>query len=392
MTAVTALPLTQKALKVAGSSAFELVSDAPLPKLDEDDSVLIRVVCVAINPDDGKSADMSPTPGATSGLDFAGVVVAIRADANLDSNGSEVPLKIGDRVMGFVFGNNPNPQAHDNGAFAEYVTVSRRLLWRVPDHMSLETAASLPVGIASAGMALQYLQIPMTALQAAISRSVAPTTSDELEDALGIDVDVHVLVYGAGTCAGALAIQLFKAAGFTPIACCSSESAGRAKQLGATATFDYQSATCGRDIRDYTNDALELAIDCISESSSMSICYEAIGTAGGRYVSLDPFSARGCVRRSVRPDWICSFTQFGRPIRWAPPYNLDERPSDCRFAQEWYHLTQLLLDADLLKAPTLETRSGGLSALPEGINEVRMGLVKRRKLVYRITEDVAILG
>nr|ADN43684.1 DmbC [Beauveria bassiana] len=387
MAAVSALPLTQKALKVASPDTLHLVTDAPLPTLGQDDSVLIRVVCVAINPVDGKSAEMSPTPGATSGTDFAGIVVALRTNSEHKPDGRADTIKTGDRVMGFVFGNNPHVLG--NGAFAEYVTLPRRFLWRVPDHMSLEAAASLPVGIASVGMALHYLHISMPSLLEAMSRSIAaPSASHDHDGASDGDANVFILVYGGGTSTGAIAIQILKAAGFTPITCCSSESASRAKRLGAAATFDYQSATCGRDIREYTNDSLALAIDCLSESASMAICYEAIGSAGGRYVSLDPFPIRGCVRRSIVPDWICSFTQFGHSINWAPPYNLDERPDDYRLAEEWYHLAQKLLDAQLIEAPTLELRSGGLLRVPEGVTAVKLGQIKRRKLVYHVSEEV----
>ncbi|KAM3552782.1 hypothetical protein ARSEF4850_007225 [Beauveria asiatica] len=384
MAAISVLPLTQKALKVASPDALHLVTDAPLPTLDQDDSVLIRVVCVAINPVDGKSAEMSPTPGATSGTDFAGIVVALRSDANHRTEMAHT-IKTGDRVMGFVFGNNPHGLG--NGAFAEYVTLPRRFLWRVPDHMSLEAAASLPVGIASVGMALHYLHVSQSSLRKAVSRCIAaPSASLHHDGAADGDANVFILVYGGGTSTGAIAIQILKAAGFTPITCCSSESASRARRLGAAATFDYQAATCGRDIREYTNDSLTLAIDCLSESASMAICYEAIASAGGRYVSLDPFPIRGCVRRSIVPDWICSFTQFGQSITWAPPYNLDERPDDYCFAEEWYLLAQKLLDAELIEAPTLEIRSGGLLHVPEGVSAVKLGQIKRRKLVYHISE------
>lgn len=383
MTAIATLPLTQKALKVASSNTFQLFTDARVPSLEDDESVLVRVACVAINPVDGKSADMSPTPDATSGSDFAGIVVAFQTESNRKIVNDGEALKIGDRVMGFVFGNNPD--AHDNGAFAEYVTVPRRFLWRVPAHMSLETAASLPEGLATVGMVLHYLQLSVPDLRQAVSKSVAAVSAPHGHDrTCDSDTKRFVLVYGGGTSTGFLAIQVLKIAGFTPITCCSSESASRAKHLGAAATFDYQSPTCGRDIRELTNDSLTLAIDCRSDSASMSICYEAIGAAGGRYVSLDPFPLRGCVRRSVVPDWICAYTQFGRSIAWVPPYNLDQRPDDCRFAEEWYGLAQQLLDAGLLEGPTLERREGGLSSVPDGVSEVRMGKIKRRKLVYSI--------
>jgi aspyridone synthetase trans-acting enoyl reductase len=88
-----------------------------------------------------------------------------------------------------VFGNNPIRR--DNGAFAEYVAVPRQLVWKIPADMSFQTAATLGIGLATAGLALYNgLQLPLP-----LSAPEVPTT---------------VLVYGGGTATGALAIQLLR--------------------------------------------------------------------------------------------------------------------------------------------------------------------------------------
>jgi aspyridone synthetase trans-acting enoyl reductase len=126
----------------------------------------------------------------------------------------------------------------------------------------------------------------------------------------------------------ALAMQVLQIAGYTPITTCSPASAARAISFGAAATFDYHWSTCGAEVRDYTGDSLALTLDCISDTASMSICYEALGSAGGRDVALDAFPLRGHTRHSVIPDWVCTCTQFGHAVAWAPPYNLHARPHD----------------------------------------------------------------
>ncbi|PWY94773.1 NAD(P)-binding protein [Aspergillus sclerotioniger CBS 115572] len=314
---------------------------------------------------------MSPTVGATAGTEFSGIVAALGNNVGADSNNNNnktAPVRIGDRVVGGIFGNNP--LRHDNGAFAQYVAVPSRLVWRVPDGMDLAAAVTLPTALATVGLSLfQYMKLPM------------PQGNNNLQTP---SEGPYVLVYGGGTATGCMAIQILKWAGFRPITTCSDASKERALRLGAAATFDYHSPDCSAQIGEYTAGTLGLALDCITDSSSMALCYEALGSEGGRYVALDFFPLRCHTRRSVQPDWVCTYTQFGHPVAWAPPYNLDARPHDHRTAESWYVVSQQLLDQGRIEPLPVEERSGGLAAIGEGMKEVRSGQIQGRKLVYPI--------
>lgn len=171
---------------------------------------------------DCKSADLSPTPGATSGTDFAGIVVALGCDVDKDQ------WQLGDRVMGGQFGNNP--LRHDNGAFAEYVAITVHLVWRIPASMDFATAASLPAALATCGLAFfQYMRLPMPDVHA---------SSLQLDIEKETSGPTYVLVYGGGTATGAMALQILKLLGLTPITTCSPNSAARSLELGAVVTFD----------------------------------------------------------------------------------------------------------------------------------------------------------
>lgn len=178
---MVAIANAQRAIKIQAPGKVALQENCPIP-VPQADEVLVKVVCVALNPVDAKSADLSPTPGATSGCDFSGEVVSI---------GDKVKqsLSVGDRVSGCVFGNNPDEL--QNGAFAEYVAVPGDLLFRIPEGMSFQTAATFGVGLSTAGMALyQTLKLPLPN---------TPASSPQF-----------VLVAGGGTATGSLAIQLAK--------------------------------------------------------------------------------------------------------------------------------------------------------------------------------------
>ena len=316
MAVVHTLPPSQSALKIQGPNQVVVEASAPLPNIEPGD-VLVRVIAVSINHVDGKAADMSPQVGATSGTDFSGIIAALGSEVESDAwrkdNGMR-PVKIGDPVFGGTFGNNPL-RPH-NGAFADYVAVPNRLIWHMPQGTSFSTAATLGAALATVGLSLfNYLELPLP-----YSNSPAKPT---------------ILVYGGGTATGAMALQVLKEAGLPTITTCSASSAEQATRLGAQAWFDYKSPTCGADIREHTGDTLAYALDCITDTSSMGICYEALGSSGGRYVALDAFPVRGHTRRSVRPDFVVTPTQFGQAIRWTPPYDLEPRPHDLKCAEIW---------------------------------------------------------
>lgn len=169
-----------------------------------------------------------------------------------------------------------------------------------------------------------------------------------------------------------------------PITTCSPHNFDHVKSLGAEAAFDYHSQTCGSEIRDYCNDRLKFVMDCVANTTSMKICYEAIGPKGGRYVALDPFPLNAHTRRSVQPDWLFLFTQFGKVVNWKRPYNFDERPRDKDIAEKWYLMAEKLLrDGDITPHPH-QVELGGLHAIADGMDAVRKGRVSGYKLVYPI--------
>ncbi|GIJ91176.1 hypothetical protein Asppvi_010141 [Aspergillus pseudoviridinutans] len=345
----------QTALKITPEGRIAAVPSS-FPSL-QNDELLVRVISIALNPFDAKSAELSPTVGATLGCDFAGDVVAAGSDTN------KLNFRIGDRVCGCVFGNNPNRL--DNGAFAEYVAVSADLLFRVPENMSYNEAATLGVGLVTVGMSLYHcLKLPMEAEPAGKSP--------------------YVLVYGGSTATGTLAIQILTRSGYTPITTCSPHNFNLVKSLGAIAAFDYRSPTCGRQIRDYSSGTLCYALDCITDTRSMSVCYEAIGPSGGRYLSLDPFPIRGHTRRSVKPNWVLSLTMYNQPIPWKRPFKRDACPQDREFAKRWFQIAQKIIDAGGIRPHMSEVRVGGWNAVPEGLALLQRGEVSGKKLVYEV--------
>lgn len=241
------------------------------------------------------------------------------------------------------------------------------MLIKVPEHMSLEEAASLGTGIGTMGLALFHnLDVP--------GYPTKPT-----EDAK------TVLVYGGSTASGTLALQLLKLSGLNPITTCSPANFDLVKSYGAAETFDYRSPDCIKDIKAYTKNSLKYVLDCVSEPETMEFCYQCIGRSGGKLTTLEPppkyLDSRA---RSVKVDWVLGPALHGKAIGWPAPMERPANPELREFAKKWFTTVQELLDQGRLKTHPIKTMEGGLEGVIEGLDMLVKKQVSGQKLVYRI--------
>lgn len=181
---------TQRAIKIVAPGRIAAVDGVSIPAIGSDE-VLVGVKAIAINPFDGKSAELSPTHMATVGCDYSGIVIAVGNDMGK-------AVKVGDGVCGFVFGNNPYRQ--DNGAFAQFVAAPADLVMCIPAAMEFEAAATLGVGMATAGLVLYgELGLPMP-----MPMPIGGAAGGQSESR------GYALVSGGSTATGTLLIQMLR--------------------------------------------------------------------------------------------------------------------------------------------------------------------------------------
>lgn len=170
--------------------------------------LLIEVKAVSVNPVDYKinNANTRMLPGATLpkivGTDFAGIVIkAVDGDPR---------FKSGDRVYGStpIFFGKP-------GAMAEYLATGAGNARHIPDGMSFEEAASLPVAALTALNGLRRCHVKQ---------------------------GTRLLINGATGGVGHFAVQLARAMGAHITASCSDENKTLALQLGADEVINYKQA------------------------------------------------------------------------------------------------------------------------------------------------------
>lgn len=172
-------PATQKAIVVNNKDEVIIWDEATCPTIPPD-QVMVRVEAVGLNPSDTKMRGAFATKFGILGADLAGTVVAVGRDVT--------DVVVGDRVFGAqneMFGTTP-----ERGAFCEYAVTRGKMWMKIPDSWSTEAAASLPVGVSTAGIALKLLGLPLP------GQSLAK--------------HAHVLVYGASTATATIAMQMLK--------------------------------------------------------------------------------------------------------------------------------------------------------------------------------------
>ncbi|KAF1993190.1 GroES-like protein [Amniculicola lignicola CBS 123094] len=354
----TTLPLSHSVIVQDHHGRPRLAEDANLPVL-KPGTVMVKTIAVALNPSDNKMGTTFPTPGAIVGMDFSGVVVSIHAETTTD-------LAIGDRVCGGVHGSNPSDPT--NGAFAEYVRARPELLFRVPDHLPMEQAATLGTGIMTNIMALWHPS----------ALGLSATLETRAEKAF------PVLVYGGSTATGTLAIQLLRLSGLEPIVACSPHNFDLVQSRGATSVIDYLHPDAPDEARSRTKGRLKHAYDCIVDATSISHCYKALGRTGGRYISLEMAPKELMTRRAVCASFVLAYEGFGENVALSKGYESQGDPEKLAFAVKHFRILQRYLDKGTLKTHPVRCLDSGLAGILEGLQILKLGSISGQKLVIQL--------
>jgi len=198
----------------------------PVPAAAE---VKIRVRAASLNPIDWKIRaghlrflPMFRMPPRGIGCDFSGEVVTV--------GGGAISFHVGERVFGSL------PPFPRDGALAEYVVAVAGRITSVPDNVSDEAAAALPI---AGGTALQAL-------------------SDDAHLALG----QRVLITGAAGGVGHFATQIAKHVGAHIVGVCSAGNVEFVRGLGADEVVDY-----AHDDFTRRDDRFDVVLDAAGASS-----------------------------------------------------------------------------------------------------------------------------
>jgi len=213
------------------------------PSINEN-QVLIEMYATSVNPIDwklrqGYLKDMMPFQfPIILGWDAAGVIV---------QKGDKVEgFKLGDRVFA-------RPQTTANGTYAEYIATEENLLAKIPDNISFEEAASIPLAT-------------LTAWQC-------------LVDLGQLKSGDKVLIHAGSGGVGSMAIQIAKSLGAFVATTGSGKNEEFLLSLGADKVINYEKQSFEKELKDY-----DLVVDTMGgeiQNKSYSILKK-----GGKLVTI----------------------------------------------------------------------------------------------------------
>lgn len=195
-----------------GKKSQPHLEEVSIPEIDENE-VLVKIHAASVNPIDFKAAQggimrlffNEKTP-YTIGHDFAGEVVKIGKCVTA--------FRVGEKVYGMKL-----------GAFAEYVAVTENQMAMMPNHLSYEEAAALPM----AGL----------------------TSYQALHDYMHLSQNQKVLIQAGSGGVGSFAIQLAKAIGAYVATTTSNKNRTFVEKLGADKVIDYHHENFNDVLHDY---------------------------------------------------------------------------------------------------------------------------------------------
>ncbi|KAL3446430.1 zinc-binding oxidoreductase CipB [Aspergillus insuetus] len=258
-------PPTNTAAWLRTPKAYPFTIDtAPLWNPSESE-ILIRNHAVAINPVDPSLQQHPWWPlnyPTMLGQDIAGEVAAVGTGVTR--------FKVGDRVVGHAVGMTSGRK--EENAFQMYTILNTNMASHIPQGIEYEKAVVLPLGLSTAACGL--FQDDFLNLRFPTEPRTQPAKKETL------------LVWGGASSVGSNAIQLAVAAGYEVYTTSSPKNYEYVKNLGATAVFDYTSATVADDIvTALSGKTLAGAIDCIGPPATTPTVDIVLRASGVKFVS-----------------------------------------------------------------------------------------------------------
>jgi len=318
--------------------------------------ILIQVKALAMNPVDQYQRDhgLPPVPQypAILGSDVAGIV---------HCHGPDVPRTApapGTRVLAlatsFFHSGDPN-----HGAFQQYVLARCSGVIALPPDLSYAQGASLPLAVSTALTAYTTLSIPLT------TQPAPPSAQPQA-----------ILVWGAASSVGTLAVQSARALGYVVYAVARGRNHAYLRSLGATCLFDY------------TDPCVVSDIVAAVKASGHGLQTAHVVVAGG----LEPtLAVLGECRDPAVPAWVAhspvlpaEYTRLENVVvrfNFPPTEEGEWERHVGRCFQGW--LKRGLEEGTVVPSPPVEVVGRGLEKVDEALDRVREG-VSCRKIVVTL--------
>ncbi|KAL5504372.1 hypothetical protein ACEPAH_8446 [Sanghuangporus vaninii] len=310
--------------------------------------LLVKIHATALNPVDWKIRDFDS---------FVKVYPAI-----LGSDAAGTVEEIGENVQGFVKGDRVLHQgwfSNDKATFQQFTIVPAEITAKIPPNISFDEAASVPLGLATAGAGL-YGDRP------GIITKYKPAWEEGGE---GLYRGKPIVIFGGSTSVGQYVIQLAKLSGFSPIITTASlHNTDLLKSLGATHVID-RSADVPAEAKKILGDtSVELIYDAVSEEATQNQAWDLLASGGTLLIILPAKVDKEKYKDKTLPDSVAGNVHL---------------PQIHQLGISLYSKLSGLLESGAIKPNRVEVLPNGLASIPDGLDRLRKNKVSGKKLVVR---------
>ncbi|OCH85946.1 GroES-like protein [Obba rivulosa] len=349
------MAIQQKALLLKSKHGQFVVENIPVPAPGPD-QVLVRVEAAALNPVDWM-------------IQAYGI---LREDypAILGFDGAGIVEQVGEAVQGLAKGDRiifQGGYSNSTATFKQYTLTTPGVSAKVPDSITSEQAASIPIGLVAAALGLFDPYTPSG------SAKLFPPWE---EGGRGKYAGKPIVIIGGSSSVGEFAIQLAKLAGFSPlITTASPRNAGALKALGATHVVDRNlpADALAEEVAKITSLPIEVALDAISLPTTQNAAYDILAPSGQLVVVLQ--DAVAAEKKAAQPNK--TIVEVHGSL--AAPGHLKAAASLCSA------LTGLL-EEGAIKPMHVEVLPGGLAGVVDGLERLKNNQVSATKLVVHPQE------
>ncbi|PIL35329.1 hypothetical protein GSI_02054 [Ganoderma sinense ZZ0214-1] len=349
---------TQKALILPEKQGEWKVSEIAVPKPGPKD-LLVKVSAAALNPVDWKIKDFGlfvENYPFISGTDASGIVEEV---------GSEVTnWTKGDKIL--FQGYFTNEQA----TFQQFTIVPADLAAKVPEHLTLDQAATVPLGLATVVTGLWNPHPD--------AKSIALTAPWE-EGGQTKYAGKAAVILGGASSVGQYAIQVARLSKFSPIiATASPHNAALLQSLGATHVLD----------RALSPAALAAEVARLAGGAPVELVYDAIAHADTQALGFQLLTPGGALLLTLPQNIPADVLEAGadKGVRVVSVFGSVHHPDNRAFGVELYARLEELLRSGAIVPNQVEVVPGGLAGIPEGLQLLKQNKVSGKKLVVHPQE------
>ncbi|MCJ1477404.1 hypothetical protein MMC13_006075 [Lambiella insularis] len=308
--------------------------------------LLVKNHALATNPVEYKqqeSGNFIKSYPAILGSDVSGVVESVGEGVT--------KFKKGDRVAGFAgsiaFGDL------DQGAFQEHTLLFEHATVKLPDAISFEEGAILPMSVATAGVGIwPTMELPR------------PGTHKQ---------SGGFLVWGGSSSVGSAAVQIARSLGFTVYSVASSHNHHMVNKLGAKATFNYSD----EKVVDHIINAAK------ADHVAIRHAFDAVGEHGAPQQAAKVLEHFGGGKLCLVLPWPETEKPEGVTISNTAAFRIltDQKEFGAFLFNDW--LAESLANKTYVPSPSVEIVEGGISSVQRALDMHKKGL-SGKKLVVKL--------